>query len=196
MFTMARAFIAFIVMSPAFVAQATESVTNGNTAAESAVRFLPVMGNHDLTSGSRDYIYEIDAGNAGVSGGRTTAVFLRVAGGDIHCVMVRIDPEAETAVVQDRWEINGSDSSYQGEHWTFSAIADPRVIGNSRKPEGRARRAMAHRAIKGTLKELRDMRGAPLMGRPEFVVVAGDMSVGYTHAVAWQEIFGAANNEK
>ncbi len=40
------------------------------------------------------------------------------------------------------------------------------------------------------------MRAAPQMGRPEFVVVAGDMSVNYTHTVAWREIFNPVAREK
>ncbi len=143
-------------------------------------------------------VYEVDCGNGGVITTKPRhAVVVRIDGLKVQFVTLEYAPQTGTTKRLDEWKIDGGKAGAKTAPWSFAAISDMRK--SAVKP-GVAKSIECHRLktkyARGLLAELRDMKANPTLGKPEFVVLAGDMDdIEGVHA-DWLAVFGEGVSER
>ena len=135
-------------------------------------------------------IYEIDCAGTGLGGTKGYAVFVNVDGPKLKFLAIKTLASDKSVKTIDQWNFTAEgESSYKGESWCFSAVADTRIIGSKKNAKSRERLEWSKAGTVFLFEEIRDMKHNPHMGWPEFVVNAGDLSITYTYGGAWKQVF-------
>lgn len=144
-------------------------------------------------------VYQIECGSAGVTS-NLTAVVTHIDGMNVRFVALSIDNKTGTSKIIDDWKMKGENKSlYKGKAWSFGAIADARkpTLEFSKKNASYKKKYDSKTIwIRNVFKELRDMKAAPKLGKPEFVLAAGDLDAIEEVHSDWKHVFPNKETKK